>query len=485
MDIFQNLIAVMNKEEIRHYKLFIKRTSIQNERKDEILFDYTKRNFENFNEEKISTILYNKEDKNAYYRLKNRLLEDIGKSLLLQHYKDNSTNIIVNYILLSRLFLTKGQFKICNYYLIKAERKAIEKEYLEWLDIIYTDFIKLSHETLEINPEEYIKKRKLNRGKLLKLQEIDDILAMLIYRIKTSQNYSSKNTVITTLLQKTINDFSKSKDVKNSPVLRFKIYDSVSRILLQQQNYLSLEKYLIKTYHEFNKEKLFNEQNHNTKLQLLTYLTNCLFKNHKNDLSLTYAEQLKSAMQEYNGILKDKYLFYYYNSLVINYSVKNIDKAIEILHEAKNNEIVQKLPMYNVFVYLNLSVLYFGKKQYKEAIHNLVKPLLEDVYANLDEIFRLKLSVFELIIRFELNDFDYLERKAERLKKEYKHLLKKQESRLQLHMIELIKKMIDSNHLKKDLVLLKLVKSILSHKKSKQETNIINYSNWLKNKFSI
>jgi len=119
MDIFQNLIAVMNKEEIRHYKLFIKRTSIQNERKDEILFDYTKRNFENFNEEKISTILYNKEDKNAYYRLKNRLLEDIGKSLLLQHYKDNSTNIIVNYILLSRLFLTKGQFKICNYYLIK------------------------------------------------------------------------------------------------------------------------------------------------------------------------------------------------------------------------------------------------------------------------------------------------------------------------------------------------------------------------------
>ncbi|MBL7882777.1 MAG: hypothetical protein JNL69_01810, partial [Bacteroidia bacterium] len=274
MDIFQNLIAVMNKEEIRHYKLFIKRTSIQNERKDEILFDYTKRNFENFNEEKISTILYNKEDKNAYYRLKNRLLEDIGKSLLLQHYKDNSTNIIVNYILLSRLFLTKGQFKICNYYLIKGVGKAIEKEYLEWLDIIYTDFIKLSHETLEINPEEYIKKRKLNRGKLLKLQEIDDILAMLIYRIKTSQNYSSKNTVITTLLQKTINDFSKSKDVKNSPVLRFKIYDSVSRILLQQQNYLSLEKYLIKTYHEFNKEKLFNEQNHNTKLQLLTYLTN-------------------------------------------------------------------------------------------------------------------------------------------------------------------------------------------------------------------
>lgn len=485
MDIFQNLIAVMNKEEIRHYKLFIKRTTVQEERKDEVLFDYTKRNAANFNEDKIAKLLYNKEDKNAYYRLKNRLIEDIGKSLLSQHYKDNDINTIVNYILLARLFFKKGQFKICNYYLIKAERKASEKEYIEWLDIIYTDFIKLSHETLEINPEEYIKKRKLNRAKLIKLQEIDDILAMLIYRIKTSQNYSSKNTKITELLQKTITDFSKSKDVKKSPVLRFKIYDSVSRILLQQQNFIALEKYLIKTYNEFTKEKLFNEQNHNTKLQLLTYLTNCLFKNHKNDLSLIYAEQLKNAMQEYNGILKDKYLFFYYNSLVINYSVKNIDKAIEILHEAKNNETVKKLPMYNVFVYLNLSVLYFGKGLFKDAIRNLVKPLLEDAYSNLDEVFRLKLSIFELMIRFELNDFDYLERKIERLKKEYKHLLKIQEYKLQVQMIELIKKMNTSNNLKKDDSLVKLAKSILNNQESEQETNIVNYSKWIKNKFSI
>ncbi|MBK7183377.1 MAG: hypothetical protein IPH89_10790 [Bacteroidetes bacterium] len=485
MDILQNLIAVMNKEEIRHYKLFIKRTAIQGERKDELLFDYTKQNQENFDEDKISKRLYGIEDKNAYYRLKNRLIEDIGKSMLSQHYKENELNIIVNYILLSRLFFKKGQFKLANYYLVKAERKAFEKEYVDWLDIIYTDFIKLSQETLEINPEEYINKRKANRSKLLKLQEIDDILSALVYRIKISQNYSTQNTKILELLQNTVNDFAKSKDVKSSPVLRFKIYDSVSRILLQQQNFVSLEKYLIKTYAEFTKEKLFNQQNHDTKLQLLTYLINSLFKNKKIDLSLSYAEQLQIAMQEYNGFLRDKYLFYYYNSLVINYSVKDIDKAIEILHEAKNNEVVKKLPMYNVFVYLNLAVLNFGKGLFKEALKNLVKPILEDAFSNLDEAFRLKLSVFELMIRFELSDYDYLERKIERIKKEHKSLLKVAEYKIQVQLMSLIQKMIDSNNYSKDKALLKIVNALLLDNQVAQETNIVNYANWLKNKFSI
>ena len=353
MNILPEVIGNMNKEEIRNFKLFINRTEKATERKDEVLFDFIRKQFPEYNEDKILKKLYNSEDKNALYRLKNRLFEDIGKSLTLHYYDANEYNIILNYLFLSRLFQSKGQAPTAYYYLNKAFRKANESEHLDWLDIIYGEFIKLSHETLEINPEEYIQKRKDNRSKLNKVQEIDDILAALIYRIKVSQNFAKQNTEILDLLQKTVNDFAKSKDVKNSPVLRFKIYQSVSRILLQQQDYKSLEKYLLKTFDEFSKEKLFNKNNHDTKLQMLTYLINSLFKNQKIDLSLTYVNKLKSAMEEFNKQLYDKYLFYYYNSLVINYSVKNIDRAIEILHEAKDNASIKKLPVYNVFVYLN------------------------------------------------------------------------------------------------------------------------------------
>jgi hypothetical protein len=481
MQILQNIIGVMNKEEIRHYKLFINRTEKAG-RKDELLFDHIKRQYPDYNEEKIQRKLYDSEDKNPFYRLKNRLLEDIGKSLALNYFDDTVLNFISNNLLLSRLFRQKGQFKIAFYYLNKAERKALDKENIDWLDIIYGDFIQLSHETLDINPEEYIRKRKDNRSKLNKVQEIDDILAALIYRIRSSQNFAKQNTEILELLQRTVNDFSKSKEVKKSPVLRFKIYDSVSRILLQQQNFASLEKYLLKTYTEFSAEKLFNQNNHDTKLQMLTYLINSLFKNGKIDVSLEYAEQLRGAMQEFNGMLKDKYQFYYYNSLVINYSVKNIDKAITILHEAKNDTVIRKLPMYNVFVYLNLSVLNFGKGEFKEALRNLVKPLLEDAYSNLDEAFRFKLAVFELMIRYELKDHDYLEHKTERLRKEYKQLLKKAEYRHQWQMIGILEKMNVSQNISKEKTLIKQINALITEKEHSQDSDIINYSNWLKKK---
>ncbi|MCW3083587.1 MAG: hypothetical protein JWP12_953 [Bacteroidetes bacterium] len=483
MQVLQNIIGVMSKEEIRHYKLFINRTEKEN-RRDEILFDYIRKQFPEYEEEKIHKKLYSAEDKNALYRLKNRLLEDISKSLTTNYYDATELNFISNNLVLARLFQQKSQYKIAFYYLGKAEKKAVEKEYIDWLDIIYGDYIKISHETLEINPEDYIRKRKENRSKLNKVQEIDNILAALIYRIKTTQNFAKQNSGILQLLQKTVSDFSKSKEVKNSPVLRFKIYDSVSRILLQQQNFPALEKYLVKTYTEFTSQKLFNQNNHDTKLQMLTYLINSLFKNEKNDLSLEYAQQLKTAMQEHNSLLYDKYLFYYYNSLVINYSVKNIDKAIEILQEAKTDQVIKKLPMYNVFVYLNLAVLNFGKGEFREALKNLVKPLLEDAFSNLDESLRFKLAVFELMIRFELNDYDYLEHKTERLKKEYGALLKKVEFKRQQQLIAVIEKMIVSDNVKKDKTLQKIAAGLIAEKGQTSDSDIVNYRNWLKKKLN-
>lgn len=484
MNILPEVIGNMNKEEIRNFKLFINRTEKATERKDEVLFDFIRKQFPEYDEDKILKKLYNSEDKNALYRLKNRLFEDIGKSLTLHYYDANEYNIILNYLFLSRLFHSKGQAPTAYYYLNKAFRKANENEHLDWLDIIYGEFIKLSHETLEINPEEYIQKRKDNRSKLNKVQEIDDILAALIYRIKVSQNFAKQNTQILDLLQKTVNDFAKSKDVKNSPVLRFKIYQSVSRILLQQQDYKSLEKYLLKTFDEFSKEKLFNKNNHDTKLQMLTYLINSLFKNKKIDLSLTYVDKLKSAMEEFNKQLYDKYLFYYYNSLVINYSVKNIDKAIEILHEAKDNTSIKKLPIYNVFVYLNLAVLNFDKKNFKESLKHLVKPMMQDAFKHLDEAWHLKLAVFELMIRYELNDFDYLEHKSERIRKEYSSLLKKEEYGRQKQMVLVIDKMVKSDGIKKNKQLLKEINALLDGimLNSSSDTDIINYSDWLKMK---
>ncbi len=481
MKILPQLIGILNKEETRNYKLYTTRTNDKADRKDVLLFDYIRANGLDYNEDKIHKKLYGEADKNSLYRLRNRLLEDVGVSLLIQYYNSSDINIILNNILLFKLLLSKNQSAIGLYYLNKAEKKSLEIESFELLDIIYNEYIKLSQENTDINPEEYIAKRKENRTKLTRLQEIDDILAVVTYKVKISQNFSSSNSEINELLNKTIGDYSKDESVANSVQLRFRMYHALSRILLQQHDFISLEKYLLKTFNEFTEEKLFNKSNHETKLQMLTYIANSLFKNEKNEASLKYLDLLKEAMNEFNGLLHDKYLFYYYNILVLNYGKTNIPKAIEILEEAKENQIIKKQSVYMGFVYLNLAVYNFGLNDYKSSLKSLVKLKLLDTFSGLDEAFRFKISVAELILRYELEDTDFISEFIKQIRKEFKVILADTNYTKDAELIILIESFVKSDNVRTDTRIQNLIDKYLSTHKSTATTDseIFNYNDWL------
>jgi hypothetical protein len=483
MNILPEIIGTLSKEEARNFKLFANQTNSGPNRKDVLLFDYLKKNYPESNDEKIFSKLYNAKDKNAFYRLKNRLIEDLGISLSQLHYNSSEVNTILNNYLLAKLFISKSKWDIVLFYLAKCEKKAMAIEGFELLDLIYNEYIKLSHEVLDINPEHYISKRKENRIKLNHLQEIDDILAVVIYRIKTSQNFSRGNEKINELLNKTVNAFSHNKEVKNSPLLRFRIYHSVSRILLQQHNFKALEKYLLKTYSEFNRENLFTKNNHDTKLQMLTYISNALFKNNKVDESLDYVKQLHHSMQEFGGQLHDKYLFYYYNILVNNYAKTNVEKAIEILNEAKEERVIRNHPVYIGFVYLNLAVSYFGIRNFRSSLKSIVKLYMLDSYKALDEAFRFKIAVTELIIRYELEDIDYIDQRIHQIRKEFRLLLQSDFER-ESKLIDIISKMITSPALKTDKKLVESIKGFVQKTRlsGREDGEILNYSDWLQEK---
>jgi len=479
------LINSLNKAEVRHLKIFLNRTTTKGSRKDLELFDYARKHCPKHEDNSIFSALYGPEQKNAFYRLKNRLQDDINKSVTLQYYHSSEFNQTLFLITLSRHYQSKGEEKLTYHYLKKAEKKALEMLSYDLLDIIYSDYIRFSQETLSINPEQYIKKRKENRTKLNRIREIDDILAVLVYRIKLSQNFSQQNYQIIELLQKTINDFSQEVNIKETPQLRFRIYHAVSRILLQQHDYKSLEEYLLLTLKEFTAEDLFNKNNHDTKLQLLTYLSNALFKNKKHKASLEYAGKLKEAMAEYNNLLKDKYLFYYYNTLVNNYSEVDGDKAISILQEAiVNNKINLVVPHSRVIFNLNLALQYFDKKEFKLANRCIVKLKLDDRYTSLDDAFKLKIAIAELIVRFEQNDHDYVERQIGVLKKQHVSLLKDVSYFRQREILDILSKLIYCQNLASDKNLLKQIDGLTKSMETEEagDSDILNYNSWLKGK---
>ncbi len=486
MDILNQVIEGMNKEQVRFFKLFISRSREVEDRKDAELFDFIRKSGEKYDEKKIHKRLYGEDSKNSFYRLKHRLLQDLNKSLMVQHFDDDQVVYILHLLALEKYYSNKNNIRCAIYFLKKAESGASRIENYELLDIIYGEFIKLSHELVSINPEKYIEQRKENQDNIQQLRVIDDILAVVSYKMKITQNFSANENPVTPLLQKTLNELSKDKELKKSPPLRFKIYSAVSRILLQKREYKALEDYLLAIFNEFETEKLFNKNNHDTKLQMLVFIVNTLFKNGKLKESLKYTEKLKTSMDEFQRLFYDKYLFFYYNSLVINYSRVDGLKAIDILEEMKTNAKLKSTPFYEMFVYANLAVLFFDQKNYHASIRNLNKVYLLEGFKNADRSLQFKIAIAELMIRYELNDFDILEIKINQVKKDYKEFLKKKETEREKQMLVIIKRMIETDNIRKDKILFANIQVMLNAEEQQAEgdAEILNYKNWLKEKIS-
>lgn len=403
----KQIVESLSKDEIRSIKLYLNRTNERNERKDVQLLDLLRKNSRS--DTQMCQDLYQGK-KNPYYRLKNRLKEDIGRSLLSQHHKSSSEQEVINHYLISKLFSQKRLYIIAEHYLKLAERKAEKTLHYELLELVYSEQLKLSQETLHTNPEGLIRRRQNNRKKIRQINEFDDLLAVLSYKIRVSQNYSNKSdNTITNLLQQTIEDYSSEEMLRENPAIRFRIYQGVSKILVQNQDFQSLEEYLHLTYSSFLRDQLFRKENHETKLQMLVYLSNALFKNEHYQSSLEYAENLLEAMREFNYLLYDKYLFYYYNALYYNYSVLDKQKAIKILLEASEEPAIIKEPLNFTFVTLQLVVYYFNDREFQLANGQVERLLALRSFPNLDQAFQLKIRILDVMISLETLDFNRAE----------------------------------------------------------------------------
>ena len=481
MDHLQLLISGMTKEELRYYKLFTSRTTHEHDRKDLKLFNEYRRAREQFDEEKIAKKIYPDGNKNAWYRIKHRLLNDINKSLTLLHYDDNDFMIACHTLSLYHFYFSKNKITEAKYYLRKAEKIALKMEHNELLDIIYGEYIQLSYSSTHINPEYYLLQRKEIRKKQEAIREIDDLLSVINYQLKTTQNLSRSDNDILHTLQQNIDKFIKNEETKKSAALQIKIYQAVSKILLQRHDYAALEKYLLKTVKYFEKNELFNKSNHDTKLQMLTYLVNSLFKNGKSEKSLQWAEQLKVAMEEFHHLLYDKYFFFYYNALVINYSAIDPPQAMEILENLRENTKIKNNDYYIFFVYLNLAVLRFDGKEYKEASKHFNKINVLNWYKSADDSLQLKITVCELITRYQMRQYDVLLYKLEQTMRSFKNALASNDNRAEKEVLSLLKRLEKTEFVKKDKNLVEKIreKRDWMRKEINPETYIINYENWL------
>lgn len=466
------IVQSLSKEEVRFFKLFLKRTDNKN-RKDVDLFDYMKKKKGDFTTKDVLKKL--KTNPNNYYQIKNRLYHELNNSMVWQHIWKDKQSKSFSFVLLSRVYKNKGELELSFHYLKKAEKDAIDSELYEVLSIIYSEIIQISHELLDVDIDHYIELKRNNIKILSEIDEMDLLLAKIMYDIKTKQNFRKSDVSLVKLIKTKYGKVSKEKNLVSSPRFRIRLFKMYSRLLLHERDYQPLEKFLIESYNEFGTDKLFNRSNHNEKLTLLTYLSNCLYKTKKYKQSLKYSEELLSGMKEYDSFLHDKYLFYYYNILVLNYAKTDKEKALDYLNKASRSEVITKLPSYNAFIYLNRSLIYYYQNNFKESQKNIARLIMQEDFLLLDKSFQLKTLVAELMIRISISNKN-LDNKFNDIKKNYKSLLEEENHLREKKMIDLIFKMIYNDDIeveKKDLL------SIMSDSES-EDIDIISYNIWIK-----
>ncbi len=486
MDILKNTIDLLNKEEIINYKLYANRTQSNESRKDILLFDLLKKHLPDTDETKMVQKLYpDSKNKNNFYRLKNRLLNEINNSLVQFYCYDSNSHDIYSELSLYKIFHKKNNWPLANYHLLKAEKKATLIQDFPLLDVVYTEQINLSIQFGETTPSVFIKKRELNQKKLKEVRALDDSLATIIYELKRSQNFSKTKDHTSQILNKAIIQLNSKKEYRNNLVFKTKLFNAISRLLLSKQDYASLEKYTLETYHEFIKHQYFSRLNHEIKLQMLAYISNTLFVNKKHSQSLDYLKLLYEAMKEYKSIHYNNYVFFYYNSLVNNYTVINPDKAIEVLNTAKEDRVITTHPTHLGYIYLNLAGAYFDLKQHKIALKNIIKLYNHKLFNTIDNSFKIKIHITEIILRIETQDYEYAEKLLAGTVKTNTQLLLNKEYKQELDFMQLLMELIRKHGFEKNKYSKALITAFCNKSYPNSSSSIVNYKKWLEEKFNL
>lgn len=480
MDILQNTIKILEKEELKSYKLFAKRSNNHEIRRDIELFDSIKKHNDKPDQYHYNKIYGENKPDSKYYRLKNKIAEDIGTVLCNLNQKQEDVNTL-HLLQLAKIFKHKKINALSLHYLKLAEKKALLQEDFAVLEAIYEEMIKINSQNSEEDPAPLIKRRLENNKRLLLLQELENNLALLSFTVKTTQNLTTQKETkqwLKNILKTTVNH----SYVKNSKLLRIKVFQNLSRIMMLLKDYHSLENYLITCLQEFEHDNLFAKNNHEIKLQLLIYLCNTLFLLEKHHQAISYADVLYKQLLMYDKKHYNQYLFYYYNILVNNYSKTNLIKAIDTLEKAKEETQIKQNSNQYFYVLSNLAITLFDAKKFKQAGKIFSQIYLSSGYKLLDNSVVFKLHVFELVNRLEIGDYDACFNQIQIITKLKNDITNKENIKIDLAVTEIIKTFLTQETIRWRPLKPYIVKFMSLFDKNQTHIGLIDYCNWLSSK---
>ncbi len=428
----EDIIRSMSEKEAKNFTFFVNRMRTnQKESKIVQLFEaYYHGTYKN--NDQIIRELFPGMSKNAFYRLRNRLLDEVQQSMLVQYGRMDDELLVHRTIMLARIAFNKDDYSTAHSLLLEAEKKALKIEAYELAMLIYKELIGMSSLVGTVNSHYYIEKRRAVRLKHEELSELRYLRSTVTFKLTNSIHNSKTDSDIVEELKEIKNKLTESGLVKTSLNARYNVFYAITNILYEEKKYKLLLEHLIKGYDEFIEENLFDKTNHRSKIVTLSWIVATYSWLLRLPESVPYLEEMRKALQQYDGIYEDKFKpFYvsYQNS--IYYHTRQLDKSIKILEQftkeyLQGRDIVHLSELPDIVLAGHISRLakgYFALEDYDNALKQLAPCYIAEIYDKLQREFRMEVSVMEVIIYFEKEDYSYALTLLRRIKRVYKKLL--------------------------------------------------------------
>lgn len=426
MDILERTIESLTSDEVRRFKILSNRFKADEEKKMLILFDEIRAGDFKTREDEVIEQLYEAVDartKNSYYRLRNKLLSSLEKSLLFYHFNYKNKIEAYSYLQLALLMLRKNLYREALYDLKKAEKAAIYHGQFNVLENVYDEMIQLAPHT-DLDVAAIIERRRYNLKRLEVLRANREVFGMINSEL-LRRNYgrSKRAADVIGTLEEIKKQLEEHEEVFESAEGKIMIMQTVCTLLIQKSAYAELAQYAKQTLADFEAQGLFEPDKQAERMRLRVRRINALEKlllieEAQQEIDLLYQELTKEGPSLYQ-----EYAYHYFSSQAFVLKLRGeFSRAEQFLRRALSEKETHPQSTSKLYLLISLADLYFVKHEHDQARHVLEQLIKEEHFDELDESIQLYIHIFLLVNLFEGKHYEQVEPFLKHIRKTYRSL---------------------------------------------------------------
>lgn len=419
MKLLTRLIRAMSKEDLRNFRLFA--TRIRSSHYDKKLVDLFDALLEGRDEVelRLQEELYPEGNRNAFYRLKHRLQDEVQRSLIALHYDLDPQTRIMRFLSVARWCQYRGEYEAARQVLQKAE-KVCEKERLpRWHRHVLEEQLALSRETVDLDPAPIVDALRHIDEQYRGTQALTQAHAMVSHQLRRT-NISDPDQRLIDQLEQIQAQYSRLLEGAH-PDQKWEFHQLVRDLFLEKKDYHGLQAYLLDSFEQFQAEGFFTKAYLREKIVLLSWIVNTLSQNHAFEESLLWTDKLRKALDEQGRRYYHQFVWTYYQALTVNYtSLGRLQEATDLLEQLRDSEEEDLPAAFAPYLYLNLVRLYHYLGNFSAAIQMLSHFLHRETFTELPKNLELGAAIAELVLRMESEDWEYAAYRYQELRRRYR-----------------------------------------------------------------